>query len=59
MAVWHQMLSLCVSMERAMKTQHSDQGIKSIGPSGKKWEQKLSDGKFSFVRMSPNLFLSK
>jgi hypothetical protein len=43
------MWSIWVSLERAMKMQHSDQGIKSIGPSGKKWEHKLSDGKFSFV----------
>jgi hypothetical protein len=34
-------------MERAIKMQHSDKGIMSIGPSSIKWEQILSDRIFS------------
>ena len=59
MAIWHQMWLIWVSMERAIKMQHSDGGIRSIGPSCKKWEQKLSDDKFSFVFFENSFVFTK
>ena len=59
MAICHQMWPIWVSMERAIKMQHSDEGIKSIGPSCKKWEQTMSDGKFFFVFFKKSFVLTK
>jgi hypothetical protein len=49
MAIWHQRRPIWVLPKKAIKIQQSGQGIKSIQPSCKKWEQKWSDGIFSFV----------
>ena len=59
MALWHRMWPILVSMERAIKMQHSDEGIKLIGPSCKKWEQKLSERKFSFVFFKNSFVFTK
>ena len=55
-AIWCQMWPIWVSMETALQMQHSSEGIKMIGPSCKKWEQKLSNGKFSFVFLKNPLY---
>jgi hypothetical protein len=46
-------------MERAIKIQHSDEEIKLIGTSCKKWDQKLFNGKFSFVFLKNSFVFTK
>jgi hypothetical protein len=43
------MWPICVSTETAIKIEHSDKGIKFIGPFCKKLEQQLSDRQFYFL----------
>ena len=59
MAIWYWMWPIWVSTETAIKMQHSDEGIKVIGPSCKKLEQKWSDGQFSFVFFGNSFVFTK
>ena len=52
-------LNVWVSTETAIQMQHSDEGIKLIGPSCKKLEQKWSDGQFSFVFFGNSFVFTK
>ena len=49
MTIWHEMWPIWVSPEAAKRMQQSGEGIELIQPSGKKWEQIWSDGKFYYV----------
>ena len=53
------MWQIWVSTERAIQMQHSVEGIRSIGPSRKNWEQKVSDGKFSIVFLKDSFVFTK
>ena len=53
------MWPIWVYMGTAIKMQHCDEGIKLIGPSCKKLEQKWSDGQFSFVFFGKSFVFTK
>ena len=55
MDIW----SIWVSLERTIQMQHSDKGIKSIGPSCKKWEQQLSDRNYPLYFLKIPLYTRK
>ena len=59
MAIWYKMWPLWASMEKAIKMQYSEEGMKLNEPSGYKWEQKWCNGQTSFVFFRKFLYKHK